>query len=95
MADTKISTEAEMESPEKWKNAESHKNKDDAISRQVFWMALITHLGKRNSKTDNEDKTCVFSPNVIALAWKYFIHTDVYRSDDGLAQVSIDRRGLI
>ena len=45
-------------------------DKEDAISRQAYLLAFVVHLGKRSRKSAGEQKTCVFSPNVIDLALK-------------------------
>ena len=53
--------------PQTWTKTERHTSKEDAISRQVFWKALITHLGKRNKMGSSVQKKCVFTPNVTTL----------------------------
>ena len=45
-------------------------DKEDAISRQAYLLAFVVHLGKRSRKSAGEQKTCVFSPNVIDLTLK-------------------------
>ena len=51
-----------------WTKGERHKYREDAIARQVLWMALITHLGKRTKMDVSIKKKCVLGPHVMTMS---------------------------
>ena len=54
------------------------KTQEEHISRQVLWMALTRHLGKRNLLSASVKKPCVFGPNVCMHVCMYVMY--VYSS---------------
>ena len=45
--------------------AMTQEHREEALARQVLWMALITHMGKRNKMNVSAKQICVVGPNVI------------------------------
>ena len=65
-----------------WSQCERHASLEDGIARQVFWRALIRHLGKRSKDgVGIVNKGWTFGPNVRYIISRMLSHRSDHNND--------------
>ena len=79
---------AKLQPKDSWIKGDLHKSREDSIARQVFWMALITHIGRRTNMSIGIKKRCAFGPNVRYTINLYSLRVFLHQSDDDNDKIS-------